>query len=310
MTSPVGNARLGPAGSRPEGIDKGDYVRSRVHWLAHDESIAERTLNTSGAGCKPPRYDHRVRYKLLVERIKERLDATGLSETAACKEARVGVNSIRHIRRRDHAPKAETLAKLAVVLGVPPVYFLEAASLGASQPDLQPAHVLETVYVKGAVQAGAWQLALEWDPSEWYAVTVPPSRKYPGLPRFALEVRGNSMDREFPNGSVVAVVKLEDLGRLPEPTEYVVVLRRSLGQEEFEATLKQYERDQNGRHLLWPRSTDPEYQVPFIFPPDALPVSDGRETLPRTASAGAFQPGLNDAEYLISAIVVGAYRDM
>ena len=49
---------------------------------------------------------------LLIERIEERLKATGKSARAACKEAGLGDDAIRNIRR-EHEPTAATVCALA-----------------------------------------------------------------------------------------------------------------------------------------------------------------------------------------------------
>ena len=55
---------------------------------------------------------------LLIERIEERLKATGKSARAACKEAGLGDDAIRNIRR-EHEPTAATVCALAKSLDCP-----------------------------------------------------------------------------------------------------------------------------------------------------------------------------------------------
>ncbi|MBS1020496.1 LexA family transcriptional regulator [Gluconobacter cerinus] len=237
-------------------------------------------------------------YDLLMRRIKERLDALGMSERKACLTAGVGINTIRHIRVRGHAPKPENLHKLATTLGVPPSYFLEAAvdQAEAKENSLKPVANIETIYVKGFVQAGHMQEAIEWPASDWMPVYAPPDIRYPSIPRFGLQVRGDSMNRVYPDGSIVVAVKLDDLGRLPRTGERVVVLCRSKsGSNEMEATVKKYQIDQSGRHILWPESDDPLYQSPIILD-DLAKEHEGQS---------------NDSaceDVCIYALIVGSYR--
>jgi repressor LexA len=253
---------------------------------------------------------HRMAYELLLARIDERLRALGLSERKACMNAGVGVNTIRHIRKRGHAPKATNLAKLAEALGVPPNYFLEAAAAGAEEEKRASSGPirLASVFVKGDVQAGVWREALEWTPDEWFAVTVPTDERYREVERLGLLVRGTSMDRLYPDGTVVIVVRFGDLARMPHPGERVVVLRRSRNTGDFEATLKEYDRDLLGRHLLWPRSMDPEFQTPFVLGPDGLKVADFEEALPSTVRAGDLPHETGELDVFVSALVIGSYR--
>jgi SOS-response transcriptional repressor LexA len=241
-------------------------------------------------------------YELLLARIEERLRAAEISERKACLNARIGVNSVRHIRSRAHAPKPDTLAKLAKELNTPPAYFLDAATTEG-----EPI-ALTRIFVRGAVQAGAWRQAIEWNGDEWYTVTAPQDDRFPGVERFGLEVRGTSMDRVYPAGTIVMVVRFGDIGRTPRSGERVVVLRRSPDSDDYEATLKEYQNDEQGRHILWPRSDDPEFQTPFILSSGDLPVSGGYEPLPARASAGDFSHAAGAPDITVSALVVGSYR--
>lgn len=244
-------------------------------------------------------------FDLLIQRIDERLHALKLSERKACLAAEIGLNSIRHIRKRGHAPKPETLIKLAAVLQVPALYLLEAAGSANENPTTI---ALEPIFVRGAVQAGAWREAIEWEGNDWYQITVPTNARFPDVPRFGLEVRGRSMDRLYPDGTIVIVVRYGDLGRLPRAGEKIVVLRRSRKSDEYEATLKEYEIDAEGRHILWPRSTDPDFQAPFILPNGELPIAEvGIETTTHV-SAGGFPADGGEPDVLIVGLVVGSYR--
>lgn len=230
----------------------------------------------------------------LLRRIKDRLKAVGLSERQAVIQANVGIDFIRDMRRRGHSPKAEKLAALARVLQKPPSYFLEALEPDSVSSLVPP---LRVVIVRGAVQAGIWQEAVEWPVEDRFSVTIPENMQYPDLDRFGLLVRGNSMDQLYPDGTIVLAIRFEDLGRLPRVGERVVVLRRSLRTGELEATLKEYGVDRQGRHILWPRSTDPEFQTPIVLSGE-LPIG-------RPADMAETSDGM---ELTISALVVGSYR--
>jgi transcriptional regulator with XRE-family HTH domain len=278
--------------------------------LICDTFIADGTIDISHAHDKALRHNYRMAYELLLSRIEERLRALGLSERKACLMAGVGVNSIRHLRPpRQHAPKATTLAKLAEVLKVPPAYFLDAAAESAPAAPRMQAVALQTVFVRGAVQAGNWREAIEWDPGEWFPVSVPSDERVPlSVPRFGLLVRGNSMDRIYPHGTVVIVVRYQDLGRVPRTGDKVVVLRRSRDSGEFEATLKEYELDKQGRHVLWPRSTAPEFQTPIMLMEPTVPLADGDSPIPPTIFAEPEGDTSGETDLVISGLVIGSYK--
>ena len=270
--------------------------------LIRDGSIARRTILIADDGGKRLRHNYRMAYELLQQRIAERLKVIGISERAACLKAGVGVNTVRHMRKRDHSPKIENLVRLAAVLRVPASYLLDAAAEaetedGNDKMPLRPVSVM-TVYVKGAVQAGVWADAIEWDSSDWLPIFVPEEARYPRVERFGLQVRGNSMDRLYPAGSILITVRFADIGRGPEPGDKVVVIRRSETGDQFEATVKVYELDELNRVILWPRSTDPEHQAPIILPAASYEFAgnghDGDQ---------ASHPDLE-----ISSLVIGSYR--
>ncbi|ONG53997.1 hypothetical protein BKE38_11010 [Pseudoroseomonas deserti] len=256
-----------------------------------------------------------MKYELLLSRIDERLRAMGtptrpLSERKACLMAGVGENTIRHMKPpREHAPKPENLKRLADVLGVPPAYFLEAAVSDTPAPaevSLGPV-TMEPVQVRSHVQAGVWREAMEWQSEEWFPITVPADPRYPGIPKYGLLVRGDSMDKVYPNGSMVVVIRYTDLGRLPRPGERVVVQRR--GAAGFEATLKEYQVDERGRHLLWPRSAHPAFQDPIILSAPSVAMDDA-EDVDQTIDCGEedYSHASGEADLAITALVVGSYR--
>ena len=239
-------------------------------------------------------------YDLLLARIKERLDATGMSERKACITADVGLNTIRHIRARGHAPKPANLQKLAVALGVSPSYFLDAAAgddpIQRDAPQEAQEIPVGTVFVKGAVQAGLWQDALEWPAGDWKAINVPADGRFAGMERFGLLVRGTSMNRVYPEGSIAIAVRTDCLGRTPRTGERVVVLKR--GESGLEATIKKYEEAPDGRRILWPESFDPAFQTPLI-------LDDVAQALSSDGHDADHASGL-DLEVI--AVIVGSYR--
>lgn len=242
----------------------------------------------------------------LLRRIEERLAAVKLSERKALLKADIGLDFIRDIRRRGHSPAAAKLARLAQVLGVPPGYLYQAVEETAPQPRLQPNEALVDLYVKGFVQAGMYREAIEWPPVDWFTIRVPRNDRFPGAEQFGLEVRGSSMDRLFPAGTIVVVVRYMDIGRLPVNGERVIAMRRTPGSTELEATIKEYEVTPAGLHVLWPRSTDPEFQQPFVLAKPEVEISDefGGDLIP-AQSAWLEADGF---EVQIGALVIGSYR--
>ncbi|MBP7336896.1 LexA family transcriptional regulator [Niveispirillum sp.] len=248
-------------------------------------------------------------YELLIARIQERLSDLNLSERKACLKAGLHVDAIRSIRN-GHAPRIERLAALAKVLEVPVDFFTSAVNGGDHGTSAPPVPALTTaltrVAVRGYVQAGKWREAIEWPADTWYGVTVPAHPKYADAERFALEVRGNSMNKLYPERTILICVRFFDIARPPKPGDKVICLRRDR-YGEFEATVKEYQRDEQGRHILWPRSDDPEHQAPIVLS-DGLPVATDQHALPSRVNAGPFsQAGVDDI--IIAALVIQSVRE-
>lgn len=149
---------------------------------------------------------------------------------------------------------------------------LEPAKFSAGLKDLSTGP-LRPVRVVGAVQAGEWVESLEWPLGEQYEMPLPIPQGYRGYAVQALEVRGPSMNEVYPPGSVIVVISFIDLGRDPRHGERVVALRLRPG--EFEATVKEFRIDSDGKARLWPRSTHPDFQAPIL----AEDVDDPEEGL-------------------------------
>lgn len=224
------------------------------------------------------------RQSRLLEMIDERLKVVGLSERKACLKAQVGVDFVRDIRRRGHSPKADKLARLATVLQTPASKLLDAAELDGeskieTELNLPGTELAETTldicYIVGNVEAGAWRAAIELPKDEWEPVGFEPRADFQGAIRFGLRVRGPSMNRYYPPGTILDCVKFIGAQRAPREGDHVIVYRRGPG-DLLEATVKELVR-QNGQWELWPRSTHPDHQLPLVL--DRVPDDDENEPI-------------------------------
>lgn len=125
------------------------------------------------------------------------------------------------------------------------------------------------VEVKGFVQAGHWAETWEWPEDDHYTVPIPAD---PSLQRFRLhgaEVRGPSMDRRYPEGTVLVFADMIETGEtLQLGKRYIVERERADGLRE--ATVKTLWRDDSGKLWLLPESTDPRFQEP-------IPIEGGED---------------------------------
>ena len=244
---------------------------------------------------------------VLADRINARLKALGLSARGAAVKAGLHPDAIRSIQRgKSLNPRSSNVAALARVLEVPLEYLTDAVREvpPAPAPTRRPAAPLGPVFVRGAVQGGVWREAVEWAGTDWYALTVPSDNRWPGIERFGLEVHGSSMDRLYPAGTIVVCVRFNDIGREPRPGERVICLRRA-SSGGYEATIKEYQFDK-GRHVLWPRSNDPEFQQPIVLVGDHVPIV-GTKILPH-GHAESFSDDGGCPDIVISALVTQSVK--
>lgn len=156
--------------------------------------------------------------------------------------------------------------------------------------DLEPVSTNDiTIHVRGAVQAGHWAEAAEWPQDEWETVTLPRPNGYKSY--FGLKVKGPSMNKEYPEGTILVCVPIWDYRQAVESGDHVIVHRHD-GGGLSEATVKELVIDEDGRYWLWPRSNHPEHQQPMEVPAAAVDEPD-------TAGVPSIQ---------ITAIVVADYR--
>lgn len=193
--------------------------------------------------------------------LRQFINTRGLRIAAWARDSGVDKNSIYNfLNGHSQALDPRTYAKLARTAEVP------AWKLSGDQPD---APSPTSISVVGKIEAGAYVDAVEWDPSLWYEVDVPVPTRFRGKAK-ALEVRGNSMNLEYPEGSIVIWVDQLDF-RPARDGDHLIVYAHNQD-DAIEATVKELRLDANGRRWLWPRSDDPAHQAPIdpAQPPEGI----------------------------------------
>jgi len=216
----------------------------------------------------------------LQKRLKFRMDFLGLNAYQTAKKAGLGDSFVRDILRgRTRSPSAENLAKLAVALDTTPDYFtLDAEPVEPAKVQALPISGLAVV---GDIQAGHWlDSTLFDDGHEQEIIPVARDPRFPRAKQYGLRVKGDSMDREFPDGSYVTCVDFYDSG-LNMKDGLIVHVERHNGPL-IEVTLKAIEHV-DGQLMLTPRSTNPKH-VPLKIEGDA------------------------GSEIVIKGVVIGSYR--
>lgn len=175
----------------------------------------------------------------------------GLRAARWAKDSGVSANSIYNfLNGESDALSPVTYGKLARTAQVP-VWRISG--------DLPEAPSPTVIWVAGHVEAGVYRDAVEWDRSRWYAVDVPVPERFRRLAK-ALEVRGPSMNMDYPEGSVVIWVNMLD-ARPPRHGDHVIAYACS-HDDQVEATVKEL-RILDGKQWLFPRSHDPAFQAPI-----------------------------------------------
>ncbi len=177
---------------------------------------------------------------------------------------RVGVDqsTISKWEHGTQAPEFEAARSLASLANVSTDEFL-----GIDSQDLHPrARPVEEVPILGKVAGGIWRLAEDDTPSEPEMAPIMKLNGYENVPKFALEVEGTSMDKDYPPGSIVICVQ-KYLDRATLPGDHVIVCRhRNDGR--IETTIKEIRIHPDGSAWLWPNSNDPNYQAPIQYRAD------------------------------------------
>lgn len=120
------------------------------------------------------------------------------------------------------------------------------------------------VLVSAEVAAGKWGEHFEWPPEDCFTVTFyGPEDRFPRLTKYGVQVVGDSMDKVFPEGTILECIKYIELGEDPRDGEYVIVHRRDKTGL-YECTVKRFREDADGHKWLEPESTNPDFQAPIF----------------------------------------------
>jgi phage repressor protein C with HTH and peptisase S24 domain len=208
------------------------------------------------------------------EILRKFMSEKGLKPGPWAKQSGVAANSLYNfLNGHSDALDHTTYAKLARTQQVP-VWRLSGDKPEPPGPS--------SLWVAGHVEAGVFREAVQWDQSLWYSVDVPVPDRFRRVAK-ALEVRGPSMNLEYPDGSVVVWVDVLDARPMQDGDHVIVYAHRH--DDSIEATVKEL-RVMNGRRWLLPKSTDPAHQAPIDLD----------------------EPGEGIREVEVKGIVLGGYR--
>lgn len=139
----------------------------------------------------------------------------------------------------------------------PPARIVEAsASAKISISGVASAEILRVdgVHIVGDVAAGVFQEAHQRDEDDWEFITLPDG--YGEV--FGLRVKGDSMDKEFPDGSVLLCENYNEADDEVPLGKYVIADRIDGATGFIESTCKKLTQDEkSGTYILLPESTNP-----------------------------------------------------
>lgn len=137
----------------------------------------------------------------------------------------------------------------------------------------------------GSIQAGHWLETTFADAgTEFEMVQVARDPRFPHAKQYALRVVGDSMDLDFPDGSIVTCVDFAESGLSLTEGMIIHVERQRAGAQLVEITLK-YVEWRRGEFVLVPHSTNPKY-VPFHMSSN----SRDSEVMVRGIVTGSWRP--------------------
>lgn len=200
----------------------------------------------------------------LQKNIRRLLVERDLNAYQAAKDAGLGDSFVRDILRgKTKSPSAENLAKLAAVLKAS-VSDLQAdtsrRTMIVTDPDI--VEDVAGLTVVSEVNAGNWREVMDLEEhEEKERIAAARDQRFPRAKQYALRVRGDSMDLDYPDGSYVTCVDYWDAGVPIRDGQVLHVERTRAGGQLVEITIKAVETI-DGRRYLAPRSRNPKWK-PF-----------------------------------------------
>lgn len=215
----------------------------------------------------------------LQKRLKIRMDMKEMNAFQTAKKAGLGESFVRDILRgKTRNPSHENLVKLAMALDTTVDWF---AGAGEDADPLHRVKGIEGLDVVGKIQAGNWldRSIIDHD-GDHEIIPVARDPRFPHAKQYAMAVEGDSMDREYPDGSYVTCVDFIDSG-LSLRNGLIVHVERHNGPL-VEVTLKAIE-TVDGKRMLVPRSSNPRHK-PIEINGDA-----GTEIVVRGVVTGSYR---------------------
>lgn len=192
------------------------------------------------------------------EFIKDRLKEIGRTQKELADYINIKPPHLSAIFKGIRAIQANEIAPMARFLQINLEAFAKALSQNKKNLEVVP-ELAKTIHKIGFVEAGVWQKALQLPETEWTDVYYPLNENLRNKNIFALGVRGNSMNKIFsPERTTLICCCIDDYPYPIENGDYVIAQRVSVDGE-YEATVKRFQKIDDGTIILEAMSTDPRY---------------------------------------------------
>lgn len=192
-------------------------------------------------------------------RIKQLREARGIGQQEMADRMDLHLTNYNRLENGKSDPSIKQFRRVAEILGCRLIDLFGGAD----------AERWRTVEVATTVEAGTWSEGLSLD-EEVQTVAIPDRPEWQGLTLHGAIVRGESMNRRYPDGSIIVFTDIVETHEPLRPDAAYVVQRSHHG--EYERTCKVLIKRRDGSLWLQPDSSDPTFEA---FP--ATPRDDQDE---------------------------------
>ena len=260
--------------------------------IGYEYPTGQGSTYPSGAGSLRVIVPHMER--AFVERIKERLGATGKSVRKASLDAGMSETALKDLLANPKQfPKLDTIEKLAESLEAEPAWL--AFGVGddvRKAKEETAARAGQLMPVLGEVAAGRWlEVEQNADASKYDPAPITPDPAYRREAQYGLVVRGTSLNLYASDGDILHCLDIAQSGRMPTTGELVIVEQIRDGGFLRERTAKAYHIGENDMVELRAFSDDPRWDQPIH--------------IPHRVYSHVLEKGL---QIEVVAVVLGAYR--
>jgi len=191
----------------------------------------------------------------MINRLEIIRDSRGLTREQLAEKLGTTATTIYRLEKGIRELSPRWMDKISKALNIPAWHLIQDPDLIEGKSEIISTPVI------GEVQAGVWHEADILGDTIGELENVYPPAKY-AENAYALRVSGESMNLVFPHGTYLICVPWQQAP--PVTTGTHVIVKRAYDGGFIEMTVKEYR--YNGRHELWPRSTDDRWQDPIIVP--------------------------------------------